>query len=485
MDLGQAENKNAKQQEQQIDARQYVAELVNAKKYNEAEPVLLKIIAAQPNNVWALTALGIVFRATKRYDAAQGCYKRAISLNPNNPEVHSNYGNLLVDMDKFDEAVAHSERAVEIEPDTYLFNKNLAVTYRETKHHEKALKQYKWCLEKRPDDPELNFDLAYISLYNRDLETAWKYFEWRFQTKKLNIPPEFMVPKWDGTPLKDKKHLLVLAEQGFGDTILMTRFFERLKQDCENITFSCKKALHKLFAHLPVNLTDENLVDQSQYDYYIAAMSLPVFYEKDWLKWPEPAVMNVPAESKEKYQWLPKHNPGKLKIGIIWSGSVTYGGNEKRATTIDPFLKLSALYPNIQFYSFQKGPREEDMKETGSGTIVSLGQSFDDFSQTAAALEHMDLIMMTDSAVVHLSGCLGVPIMDLLQFMPYWLYFPEDTHTPLYKSLRFIRQKESGDWDSVFEHAANMIGTMAKEREEKPISRERVLAIMDNYLAKL
>lgn len=479
---GPKDNKAQQGETVQVDAREYVAKLVNEKKYDKAEPILLKIISAQPDNIWALTALGIVYRSTKRYVAAESCYRRAVQINPENPEVHSNFGNLLVDMDKFDEAVQHSERAVELKPDVYLFRKNLAVTYRETKHHKKALEQYQWCLKHKPEDPDLNFDIAYISLYCRDLDTAWDYFEWRFQTKKLRIPEGFNLPKWDGTPLKDDKRLLVLAEQGFGDTILMTRFFKRLKEDCYDITFSCKDPLHALFADLPVKLIDERNIKQNEYDCYIAAMSLPILYEKDWMKWPEAAKMVVPTESKEKYKWMPKHSEGKLKVGVIWSGSVTFGGNEKRAVTLDPFLELAAKFPNIQFYSFQKGPREIDFKENGTGTIVPLGQSFENFSETAAALEHMDVVVMTDSAVVHLSGCLGVPVMDLLQFMPYWLYFPENTDTPLYKSLRFVRQKIPGDWDTVFSHASNMLEKMSSEREEKPISRERVLAIMDEYL---
>ncbi len=467
-----------------VDARKLVAELVNKKDYGQAEPLILKILSHQPDNIWALTALGIVFRSTKRYVAAEACYRRAIMLNPENPEVYSNFGNLLVDMHKYDEALKYSKMAVDLEPDTYLFHKNYAVALRETKHHAESLEQYKWCLERKPDDPDLNFDMAYISLFLRDLDTAWDYFEWRFQTKKLNIPDNFTLPKWNGENIKDKR-LLVLAEQGFGDTILMTRFFDTIKEDCEDITFSCKQPLHTLFAYLPVKLIPENNIMQEQYDYYIPLMSLPRLYSKDWLEWPEPPVMNVPQVSKDKFKWIGKHAGEKLRVGIIWSGSVTYGGNEKRAVDLPPFLELSARFPNIQFYSFQKGPREQDFKEHGMGTIMPLGHLFDDFTQTAAALEEMDCIVMTDSAVVHLSGCLGIPVIDLLQFMPYWLYFPEEDRTPLYKTVRFIRQKISGDWDTVFGHASQILETLSTEREEKPLSRERVISVIDKHLKKI
>jgi len=458
--------------------RAEIARLVNTKQYAKVEPILLRVLIQDPQLVWALTALGIVYRSTKKFEAAEACYRRAIHLEPDEAEVYSNYGNLLIDMDKMDEAVAASEKAVELAPDTYLYHKNLAVTYRETKHFDKSLAQYLWCLERRPDDADLLFDIAYVSLYLLDFEKAWEYFEWRFKTKKLNFPPAFTIPAWKGESLAGRR-ILVMAEQGFGDTILMTRFIPVLAGMGARVTLSCKPPLHRLFSSLPCTLVSEAIRSEHDYDTYIAMMSIPRLLEKDWRDWPAPATMHVAPQARQKFSFLQHHAGGKLKVGIIWSGSVTFAGNDKRAVELDRFLQLAAKHPRVQFYSFQKGEREKDFQTFGMAPIVPLGQMFEDFSETAAALEQMDLIVMTDSSVSHLAGCLDVPVLNLLQFMPYWLYFPEEPTTPLYSSVRFIRQEKSGDWDLLFRRASDILSVLEQERQEKTLSRERVLNVID------
>lgn len=468
--------------DQKKSTRQIIADFVNTKAYDKAEPVILQVLATDPDCVWALTAMGVVCRATKRPTAAEACYKRALLLEPDNPEICSNYGNLLVDLDRIKDAQYYSAKAVEIEPDKYLFHKNMAVTMRETKSFERSREQYLWCLKEKPGDPDLNFDLAYIDLYLRKLDEAWEYFEWRFKTNKMRFPDTFSIPKWNGEDLSGK-HIIVIAEQGFGDTILMTRFLKTLSEQAKTVTFSCKDALKPIFQDLPVQFLNEHIPDQAAFDYHIAMMSIPHILEHDWLKWPKPCKFSVPESSKQKYNWIRQYGKkDSLKVGIVWSGSVTFAGNEKRAVGLERFLALSAQHPDIQFFGFQKGEREADYKTHGTGTIVPLGQSFENFGDTAAAVEEMDCIVMTDSSLVHLSGTLGTPVLDLLQHMPYWLYFPEDTTTPLYDSIRFLRQKEAGDWDFVFDTASKALSKLSEERNVHPLSRERVLMVMDDVL---
>ena len=74
----------------------------------------------------------------------------------------------------------------------------------------------------------------------------------------------------------------------------------------------------------------------------------------------------------------------------------------------------------------------------------------EDFADTAAVIERLDLVIMTDSAVAHLTGSLGRPVWNLLSFVPYWLYLLEGEQTPWYPSMKLVRQPRFGDWDSVF-----------------------------------
>ena len=140
----------------------------------------------------------------------------------------------------------------------------------------------------------------------------------------------------------------------------------------------------------------------------------------------------------------------RLKVGIIWSGNVAFFNNRKRAVDVTRFLPLAEI-PGVQLYSLQKGPRENDLAACGADELIlKLGPELNDFSETAAVLKQLDLVIMTDSSVAHLAGSLGVPVWNLLSRSAYWLYLTEREDSPWYPSMHLFRQPKAGDWDSVF-----------------------------------
>tara|TARA_R110002124_G_scaffold129483_1_gene290918 strand:+ start:216782 stop:218314 length:1533 start_codon:yes stop_codon:yes gene_type:complete len=468
--------------------RNALFDLVNTSKYAQAEPLALRYVAAQPDDPIGLICLGIIYRTSGRYDAAEMCYRRALTVDPDNASAHTNLGNLLNDMDRNEEGIIHARRAVELHGEDFGFRKNLAVQLRDAKFFEEALVYYIECLKEKPDDAMLNFDKAFIELYLRkDLKTAWKNFEWRIKTGKINLPQISKLERWDGKKSLKGKKLLIVGEQGFGDTMLMVRFLPHFTEQCKSVDLACKKPLHILFSSLGVRCLDAKDIKEDQYDLYIEMMSIPQHLEHDWLKWPKGTPLYISDAAKEKMSFINKHNQQRLKVGIVWSGSVTFQQNAKRSVQIERFLALAAKHPNVQFYSLQKGEREVDMRTSGLGSMIPLGHMLENFSETAATLEHMDLVIMTDSSLTHLCGYQNVPQLDLLNYRPYWLYFPETRTTPLYDSTRFIRQAEPGEWDPVFEHVDAVLGQISKAKTkafdtEKEFKAKDVLKIIDKEL---
>ena len=109
----------------------------------------------------------------------------------------------------------------------------------------------------------------------------------------------------------------------------------------------------------------------------------------------------------------------------------------------------------MQLYSLEKGPREDELSAVGAEAVmIEAGPLMEDFAETAALIDGLDLVIMTDSSVAHLTGSLGRPIWNLLSFSPYWLYGPTGETTPWYPSMRLYRQPTPGDWDSVFARVA-------------------------------
>lgn len=463
--------------------RKKAMQMKDAGNFKDAENLLLRLLLRHPEDIQILVDTAILYHDTGRLHAAQSCYERAYLLAPDNAGICTNFGNLLYDMDEEERCIRISEDAVKQIPDHPSMQKNLANKYRDFKHFDKALHHYKEYL-KLKDDPAVDFDLGFTALYARnDLDYAWEHFEKRFQTKYYQKAPDFPLPQWDGkSSLKDKK-LLLVAEQGYGDTILMTRFLPALKEKCADITLLCDKTLHGLFSDLSVTLEDNVTDTLNEYDYYIYMMSLPPIFEKDWLQWPAPPTLsykNNPG-ANEKFNWIDDFSKKRLKVGIVWSGNPAFSNNEKRSLPLDWFLRLAAEHPNIQFFSFQKGPPEKEFVTTGMATIRRLGHMFDDFTDTTVAMEHMDLMVMTDSAVAHLAGSIGKPVLNLLHYRPYWIYFPETPTAPIYPSMRLIRQNIPGNWASVYDETSAILGDLSKQKARTPKS---ILKTIDNNIDK-
>jgi ADP-heptose:LPS heptosyltransferase len=170
----------------------------------------------------------------------------------------------------------------------------------------------------------------------------------------------------------------------------------------------------------------------------------------------------VPPARAEKFRFIADGAKDRLRVGIVWSGSVTFRRNHERAQRLVRFLQAFVM-PGVQLYSLQKGPQRREISELAfSGTIIDLAPKLNDFADTAAALDNLDLVIMTDSAVAHLAGAMGKPVWVLLGDNAHWLWLLDRADTPWYSSLRLFRPR--GNWDSVFDDAAAELMELSSAR---------------------
>jgi hypothetical protein len=260
--------------------------------------------------------------------------------------------------------------------------------------------------------------------------------------------------RWDGRDFHDKT-ILLCAEQGFGDTILSSRYVPMLKKRGGRIVFVCDKNLHRLFQSVPgIDRMVEPGVITDPFDCHISIMSLPGIFETELGSIPPAPDLYIPDKSPPAAQRLLDMAVDRFRVGIVWSGRTTFKQNYKRAVSVERFLPLARV-PGVQLYSLQKGPCEQELAAAGAQELVlELGPHLNDFADTASVLRQLDLVIMTDSSVAHLAGSLGCPVWNLLPYHAYWLYLSEREDCPWYPSMTFIRQTEPGNWDTVFKKAA-------------------------------
>ena len=146
--------------------------------------------------------------------------------------------------------------------------------------------------------------------------------------------------------------------------------------------------------------------------------------------------------------------PARLHVGIIWSGSVTFKENARRAIPAAAMIEHLAL-PGVQLYSLQVGPPAAELAQwRGARGVVDLGPSLANFDVTAAVIGALDLVVMTDSSVAHLCGALGRDVWVMLARPSHWLWGLEGDTTRWYGSMRFFRQSVPGDWGGTLDRVA-------------------------------
>jgi tetratricopeptide (TPR) repeat protein len=437
-------------------------ELLKAGKVEESIPRFHEALALEPDMAPAWANLGIALRKIGKFEASAICGTRAIALAQQNPFFLANYGNCLVDLDRFDEAYKAYQESIRLMPDDFTLRYNYGLALRDGMRLQEASVLLKDILKDHPDNFELRWDAALTQLQMGDFKNGWQAFEARFKRPVMDRERVYKTaPRWRGEDIKGKT-LLVYEEQGFGDTILCSRYIPLIQARGGTIILECKPALHKLFSAIPgiKRLAEPGQVAEG-FDYHVPMMSLPGIFGTDLSSIPPPVSLYTSPALPPRVSQTLALGKGRLKVGIIWSGNVAFFNNRKRAVDVTRFLPLATI-PGVQLYSLQKGPRENDLAACGGeGLIPLIGPALNDFSETAAALKQLDLVIMTDSSVAHLAGSLGVPVWNLLSHSPYWLYLTDREDSPWYPSMRLFRQPTAGDWESVFERVEGELGKIA------------------------
>ncbi|MBK3773682.1 tetratricopeptide repeat protein [Azospirillum brasilense] len=430
----------------------------------QATTTLEAVLAANPRDGAAWSMLGHLLRRAGKLDGAIACHRRGLEFAPENASIWSNLGNALVEAGRFDEALAAHAEALRLEPHTPAFLFNNAVALRKSGRFKETLAMIERAAAGGSATPELRWERALARLQVGDYVHGFADYEARrgLATYHGRPPSE---RAWNGGSL-DGRALFLFAEQGFGDAILAARYVPLVRERGGRVLYECHPELRRVLSGLGVDEVLQPGSPPPAYDAEASQMSLPGLFGTTLASVPPPVTLTVPAASRDKAAHrLGAREPGTLRVGIVWSGRVTFGDNGRRATSLARFLRFAEV-PGVRLYSLQKGPPEAELADSGvAGCLVTpLGPDLDDFADTAAMLERLDLVIMTDSSVAHLAGSLGKPVWNLVQHVPYWIYGFSGDRTPWYPTMRLFRQGPEQDWEPVFARAAEALREEVRRR---------------------
>jgi Tfp pilus assembly protein PilF len=426
-------------------------------RFNEAMASYDRAIALRPRFALAHYNRGNALQDLKRFDDALASYDRALALRPDLAEALSNRGNVLQRLKRFDEAVASYDRAIAARPGFAEAFSNRGAALQELNRHHEALASYDGALNVLPDYADAHFNKALCMLALGDFDRGWQVHEWRWQTEQLRASKHnFTQPLWLGQSDIAGKTIVLHSEQGFGDTIQFCRYVPMVAARGARVILEVQEPVRKLMTDLAgatqVIARGDPLPD---FDTYCPLLSLPLAFGTRLATIPAD-VPYLHAASQDVADWDARLGPkSRPRIGLAWSGLPTHKNDHNRS------IRLSALLPLLDadatFVSLHKDVHAEDarvLKERSE--LLFFGNEIKDFSDTAALIANLDLIISVDTSVVHLAGALAKPVWVLLPFMPDWRWLLDRNDSPWYPTARLYRQDDTHMWDSVIArvHAA-------------------------------
>lgn len=432
--------------------------LTKSREFFQAADLYNEILEETPENIEALNNLGKVYIDMNDFYEAINCYKQSITRDFDNYDSWFYLAYALNENKQVDEAIIAYQRALFLNPKSASSYRNLGNIYYTNKNEpSEAVKYYEKLLELEPGNLSAKGALGAAYLKIKNFEKGWEYFESR-PNKDIVISirgllpnsPTTTKPVWNGEDITDKT-LYVYYEGGFGDTIMYSRFLPLVKKKCKELLFRPQVGSIELFQENPLGA---KVLDTSQpeetlkFDYHIPIMSLPYLLklnkEKDF-----PAKQGFLKVNEKKVENYKKYfKTDKLKVGIKWHGTTVI--ETKRVIPIEVFYKILEL-KDVQFYSLQKDEGSEQLEKAKQFDIIDLSSTFNDFSDTAAAIENLDLVICNDTSVAHLAGALGKPCWMMVPFIQDWRWSIDLSYCMWYDSIKIFHQSENRNWYDVID----------------------------------
>jgi tetratricopeptide (TPR) repeat protein len=437
-------------------------------KLDESLEVLSRALERFPDDPEAYYNLGASLKAKGRLEEAEQCYQKAIVLNPGLPETYYNLGNVFKEMGKLDEACQQFYQSLKLNPKFAETYNNLGMIYKEKGELDYALKMFNTASEVKPGFAEAHWNKGLTILLTGNFLEGWEGYEWRWEKPDYKrYKRKFIAPLWQGEDLFEKR-ILLHAEQGYGDTLQMIRYASLVADRGARVFVECPQELLTLLAGTPgVGLVLGRGESFPEFDFHCPLMSLPKAFGTTLETIPQtvPYIIANPALIKIWKARVDAKGEG-FRVGLVWAGNPEHLNDRNRSCSSET-LSLLAQVKDVQFYSLQiGGAGKETTGTTPSFGMIDLTGLIRNFSDTAALIENLDLVISVDTAVAHLSGALGRMIWTMLPFSPDWRWLLGRGDSPWYPTMRLYRQPEPGNWKEVVKKVKDDLQQLAEGRRE-------------------
>jgi tetratricopeptide (TPR) repeat protein len=451
----------------------------------DAEAAYRQAAVLHPAHIWTHVNLGRVLQELSRPAEALVEFERAILLQSDHEEALIGRATALVTLGRTAEAMAALDRAVAVHPGSanayrcfgnsmhvlghhqeshFWHEKALSVDPRDVGaivglgdalaalgRHRAALTRYAEATAIQPDCADAHYGAAGCHLVLGDLANGWRLFEWRWKIRlAASARPPFRGPPWLGESDVCGTTILLWADMGHGDTLQFVRYAPLLVARGARVVLAVQSALVPLLKRIAgVSEVIPVGAELPPYDLHCPINSLPLAFGTTLEGIPAavPYVSAVPA-CVEMWRDRLAALPGR-KVGLVWAGNPVHPLDRLRSLPPTRLVPLGSV-PNVTFVSLQKGTGAQQARNVPTEVrLHDWSNELSDFSDTAALIDALDLVIGVDTAVVHLAGALGKPVWMLNRYNTCWRWLTDRDDSPWYPSMRLFRQPAPHDWPSV------------------------------------
>ena len=368
-------------------------------------------------NTSELIDAGNQHRAQQQPEQALQCYAMAFVQDPNSAAAFNNYGNVMREMGFPQRAIPFLQHATVLDPQNVTAHFNLAVTY----------------------------------LLMGDYQRGWPQYEHRWNYEHLaGTLPQHSQPRWRGEDIKGRT-ILIVGEQGHGDNIQFVRFVYNLHMRGARVKLQVTDGLIPLLSNRSImEWVGGYNDDPGDFDVWCPVMSLPGILGITLENIPQ-VQSYLNADPVRQQQWQDRLGPKtRMRVGIGWSGRSDSWINQHKSVPFETVCDMIKNNPQYEWINLQV-----DATAQAEETLAQLGVTrypgmISNFADTAALMQHLDVVVGVDTAVSHLAGSLGRPTWIMLNdYAADWRWLRDRDSSPWYPSVRLFRQPQRGDWSSV------------------------------------
>ncbi|MEJ0020098.1 MAG: tetratricopeptide repeat-containing glycosyltransferase family protein [Acetobacteraceae bacterium] len=435
-----------------------------ARRFGEAEGICNDVLATTPEHAPALALMGMIAAHTANPERGIALLERAVTARPGVASWYANLSALYRMVYRLQDALRVGQEAIRLDPQNADHLVNLSLVFTDVDQRDNAIACLLRALGLKPEHADGHLALGQNLLAMGEFAPGWMEYEWRNLTEAgKGTLPKMTSAAWNGMRIPTGR-LLMVGDQGYGDTIQFARYIPMVAERCQELILGCSAEMGPLLSTIPgVKQYCHRWTDVPGHAAHCRLSSVPGLVHTTLESIPAkvPYLFADPARVDAWRQRLDATLPqGVCRIGLAWTGRPTHPNDRRRSMPLGRLAPLAAA-GQASFVSLQKPMPAADLASLALFPgMTDMSADLGDFGETAAVIANLDLVITVDTAMGHLAGAMAKPVWIMLPKASDWRWMLGRSDSPWYPTARLFRQTTPGAWDPVL---AEIVSALAQE----------------------